>query len=148
MAGPAHFNHHRARVGRRASGLAAARLVTGPRQRLPARFGNRSQRRAAFDRSPSESRRSRSSRSRSQILLRGRRINENAEIKSFIRKSNHRTSVWGHPNLLGYIEVGDIVRPIITRDDFDRGKGRTVLYDAILTLEDEIRDAINQINEE
>lgn len=83
-----------------------------------------------------------------RFFSRGRRINEVAEIKSFIRKSNHRTSVWGHPNLLGYIEVGDIVRPIITRDDFDRGKGRTELYDAILTLEDEIRAAINQINEE
>lgn len=83
-----------------------------------------------------------------RFFSRGRRINEIAEIKSFIRKSHHRTSVWGHPNLLGYIEVGDIVRPIITRDDFDRGKGRTALYDAILTLEDEIRAAINQINEE
>jgi len=83
-----------------------------------------------------------------RFFARGRRINEIAEIKSFIRKSHHRTSVWGHPNLLGYIEVGDIVRPIITRDDFDRGKGRTVLYEVILTLEDEIRAAINQINEE
>jgi hypothetical protein len=83
-----------------------------------------------------------------RFFSRGRRINEIAEIKSFIRKSNHRTSVWGHPNLLGYIEVGDIVRPIITRDDFDRGKGRTALYGASLTLEDEIRAAINQINEE
>jgi Histidine kinase-, DNA gyrase B-, and HSP90-like ATPase len=83
-----------------------------------------------------------------RFFSRGRRINEIAEIKSFIRKSTHRTSVWGHPNLLGYIEVGEIVRPIITRDDFDRGRGRTALYDAILTLEDEIRAAINQINEE
>ncbi len=83
-----------------------------------------------------------------RFFARGRRINEVAEIKTFIRKSHHRTSVWGHPNLLGYIEVGDIVRPIITRDDFDRGKGRTALYDAILTLEDELRAAINQINEE
>lgn len=83
-----------------------------------------------------------------RFFSRGRRINEISEIKSFIRKSNHRTSVWGHPNLLGYIEVGDIVRPIITRDDFDNGKGRTALYDEILTLEDEIRAAINQINED
>jgi hypothetical protein len=83
-----------------------------------------------------------------RFFSRGRRINDVAEIKSFIRKSHQRTSVWGHPNLLGCIEVGDIVRPIITRDDFDRGKGRTALYDAILTLEDELRAAINQINEE
>lgn len=83
-----------------------------------------------------------------RFFARGRRINEVAEIKTFISKSHHRTSVWGHPNLLGYIEVGDIVRPIITRDGFDRGKRRTALYDAILKLEDELRAAINQINEE
>ncbi len=83
-----------------------------------------------------------------RFFARGRRINEIAEIKSFIRKSRFHTSVWGHPNLLGYIEVGDIVRPIITRDDFDRGKGRTALYNEILTLEDELRAALNEINEE
>jgi hypothetical protein len=82
-----------------------------------------------------------------RFFSRGRRINEVAEIKSFIRKSGQRTSVWGHPHLLGYIEVGDIVKPGITRDDFDRGRGRTALYAAILELEEEIKDALNRINE-
>lgn len=82
-----------------------------------------------------------------RFFARGRRINEVAEIRSFINKSVHRTSVWGHPHLLGYIEVGDLVRPVITRDDFDRGKGRQALYDAILELEDEIKAALNRVNE-
>lgn len=82
-----------------------------------------------------------------RFFARGRRINEIAEIKSFIRKSLHRTSIWGHPHLLGYIEVGEIVRPVITRDDFQQTKGRTALYAAILGLEEEIRDALNRIND-
>lgn len=82
-----------------------------------------------------------------RFFARGRRINEISEIKSFIRRSNHRTSVWGHPHLLGYIEVGELVRPVITRDDFDRGKRRTLLYDEVLDLEDDLKEALNRVNE-
>ena len=82
-----------------------------------------------------------------RFFARGRRINEASEIKSFIRKSAHRTSIWGHPHLLGYIEVGEIVRPVITRDDFQQTKGRTVLYEAILGLEADIKAALNRVNE-
>lgn len=82
-----------------------------------------------------------------RFFARGRRINDAGEIKSFIRKSLHRTSIWGHPHLLGYMEVGEIVRPVITRDDFQQTKGRTVLYDGILALESEIKAALNRVNE-
>jgi hypothetical protein len=82
-----------------------------------------------------------------RFFARGRRINNVAEIKSFIRKSLFKTSVWGHPHLLGYIEVGEIVRPVITRDDFVRNKGRNIFYEAILGLEDEIKNALDRINE-
>jgi len=82
-----------------------------------------------------------------RFFARGRRINNVAEIKSFIRKSAFKTSVWGHPHLLGFIEVGEIVRPVITRDDFVRNKGRRIFYEAILGLEDEIKNALDRINE-
>lgn len=82
-----------------------------------------------------------------RFFARGRRINEISEIKSFIRRSSHRTGVWGHPHLLGYIEVGEVVRPVITRDDFDRGKRRTLLYDEVLDLENEIRETLDRVNE-
>jgi hypothetical protein len=82
-----------------------------------------------------------------RFFARGRRINHVAEIKSFIRKSAYRTSVWGHPHLLGYIEVGEIIRPVITRDDFVRNQGRSIFYEAILGLEDEIKYALDRVNE-
>ena len=82
-----------------------------------------------------------------RFFARGRRINQVTEIKSFMRKSVYRTSVWGHPHLLGYIEVGEVVRPVITRDDFVRNKGRNIFYNAVLGLEDEVKNALDRINE-
>lgn len=82
------------------------------------------------------------------FFARGRRIGEVAEIKSFMRKSRYKTSVWGHPNLIGYIEVGEIVQPIINRDDFVRTRGRTVLYEALLPLEVAIRSLLAAVNEQ
>lgn len=82
-----------------------------------------------------------------RFFARGRRVNQVSEIKSFLRKSAYRTSVWGHPHLLGYIEVGEIVRPVITRDDFVRNKNRQIFYDAILKLEEEIKFSLDRINE-
>jgi hypothetical protein len=44
------------------------------------------------------------------FFARGRRINDVIEIKSFMRKSQLKTAVWGHPQLVGYIEVGEIMQ--------------------------------------
>jgi hypothetical protein len=82
-----------------------------------------------------------------RFFARGRRVNQVAEIKSFMRKSAYRTSVWGHPHLLGYIEVGELVRPVITRDDFVRNQGRRIFYEAILDLEEEVKQALDRIND-
>ncbi|HXT16620.1 MAG TPA: ATP-binding protein [Gemmatimonadaceae bacterium] len=81
-----------------------------------------------------------------RFFARGRRINEVAEIKSFLRKSTRRSAVWAHPQLLGFIEVGELARPVITRDDFDRSAGRTALYDLLLTIEAELAEALDEVN--
>jgi hypothetical protein len=83
-----------------------------------------------------------------RFFARGRRIGDVTDIKSFMRKSVYKTSVWGHPNLTGTIEVGEIVQPIINRDDFVRTRGRTILYEALLPLEAEIRSLLTIVNEE
>ncbi len=82
-----------------------------------------------------------------RFFARGRRINEVTEIKSFISKSIYRTGVWGHPHLLGYIEVGEIVKPVITRDDFQRTAGRTQLYQEIIGLEANLKEMLDNLNE-
>ncbi len=81
------------------------------------------------------------------FFARGRRVAAVSEIKSFMRRSNYATSLWGHPNLAGYLEVGEMVQPILNRDDFVRTKRRQILYDAIIALEPDIRLALQQINQ-
>ncbi|PID85597.1 MAG: hypothetical protein CSB13_07475 [Chloroflexi bacterium] len=82
------------------------------------------------------------------FFARDRRIGDVAEIKSFMRKSRHKTSVWSHPNLLGYIEVGNLVQPIINRDDFVRSRSRTLLYETLLPIEAEIKKKLQGVNEQ
>jgi len=81
------------------------------------------------------------------FFARGRRIGQVTEIKSFMRKSVHKTSVWSHPHLVGYIEVGEIVQPIINRDDFVRTYGRTLLYEALLPVEAQLKALLAAVNE-
>ncbi|MBI2327478.1 ATP-binding protein [Candidatus Curtissbacteria bacterium] len=80
----------------------------------------------------------------------GRRINYISHMDSFIRKTEHRKKVWENYYLTGYIEVGDNLEPIITRDDFMGGKGKTAtrsgIYEEIVKVEDDIYAAIEQVN--
>lgn len=82
-----------------------------------------------------------------RFFARGRRISEVARIGSFVRKSNGKVSLWGHPHLIGFIEVGEAVQPMITRDEFKRDAGRTALYRAMLKLEDEIQDELEKLDD-
>ncbi len=83
---------------------------------------------------------------RPRFFAKGRRILFVKDDRSFISKSKYRTVVWDHSNLTGYIEVGDLVEPVITRDGFIRGKNRTLLYESILKYEDDIKKIIDEIN--
>lgn len=76
----------------------------------------------------------------------GRRIEEVQQIKSFRNKSDYKTGLWGHNNLTGYIEVNGLLAPKISRDDFEQTAKRQMVYDAILELEDEIHEALQEIN--
>lgn len=82
------------------------------------------------------------------FFARGRRIGEAADIKSFMRKSAAKTAVWAHPHLTGFIEVGEIVQPIINRDDFGRTQGRTVLYEALLPIEARLKPLLAGLNQQ
>jgi len=62
----------------------------------------------------------------------GRRISEISDIKSFMKASIARWSVWNHPNLVGYIEVGQVLEPVITRDEFRRTSARAKVYKTII----------------
>jgi len=77
----------------------------------------------------------------------GRRINEVHEVKSFMRHSQARYNAWNHPHVAGYIEVGDVVEPVITRDEFRRTGIRKQLYEAIVkSIEPELVKLVEEVN--
>ncbi|MBE8232139.1 MAG: hypothetical protein HAW67_00275 [Endozoicomonadaceae bacterium] len=80
------------------------------------------------------------------FMSKGRRIEEVLALKSFRNKSIHKTGLWGHQNLTGYIEVWDLISPEISRDDFVRSSSRQAIYAMILELEEEIYDKLREIN--
>lgn len=82
-----------------------------------------------------------------RFFARGRRINEVARIGSFVRKSQGKVSLWGHPHLVGFIEVGEAVQPMITRDEFKRDSGRGALYRAMLKLESDIQTELEKLDD-
>jgi len=82
------------------------------------------------------------------FVAHGRRIHEIHEIKSFMKVSVSRWSVWSHPNVVGYVEVGDVIEPVITRDEFRRSSNRTELYkQMVLTIEPLLAAVITKVNQ-
>lgn len=77
----------------------------------------------------------------------GRRIAEISEVPSFMKASIGRWSVWKHPNLVGYIEVGRVLEPVITRDEFLRTPRRAKVYkNVIKEVEPVLAQLINKAN--
>jgi len=77
----------------------------------------------------------------------GRRIAEISEVPSFMKASIGRWSVWKHPNLVGYIEVGRVLEPVITRDEFLRTGRRAKVYKTVIReVEPVLAELINKAN--
>ncbi len=74
----------------------------------------------------------------------GRQIAYASDIRSFMEASKHKAVLWGHPQVLGYIDVGDMVDPVITRDEFKLTPARTALYEALVALEKDLRRALDE----
>jgi len=76
---------------------------------------------------------------------RGRKINNVKELASFMRATRQGTA-WTHPLIIGYIEVKDILQPMIHRNEFKPQKGiRTAVYSEIIKqLETDIEKAIKE----
>eukprot|EP00494_Astrolonche_serrata_P005845 UN05862 len=78
----------------------------------------------------------------------GRRINEIYEVKSFMKKSLTKWSSWNHPHVAGFIEVGHVLEPVITRDEFRRTSKRKQLYEAIIEdIEPQLKKMVEEVNQ-
>jgi len=45
----------------------------------------------------------------------GRCINHVSEVKSFMVGSGYKAKLWEHPSVCGFIEMGNLLDPVITR---------------------------------
>jgi len=82
------------------------------------------------------------------FVSKGRRVNEVSDVKSFMKMSRCRWAVWGHPNLLGYIDVTNVLLPVITRDEFRLTAMRKMVYRKVIEeVEPILYKALHEVNE-
>jgi hypothetical protein len=78
------------------------------------------------------------------FICKGRRIGEVKDIKSF--KSNHKSELWDHPNVTGYIDLSDFLDPTIARTDFRNNVQSKALFSYLINVEPLILDVIREVN--
>lgn len=81
---------------------------------------------------------------RARFFAVDRRINEVSNISSFMRLSKFKSGLWAHPQLIGFIDVGSVVEPVITRDEFRISEHREALYSKLLDLEQALKNAVDK----
>jgi len=64
-------------------------------------------------------------------------------VASFMKMSQFKKSLWSHPQLIGFVDVGNVLEPVITRDEFRRSLARHNLFEALLAMEPEIKHALD-----
>lgn len=74
------------------------------------------------------------------FIIKGRRIGEISEIKTF--KTFSKNQIWSNSNVTGFIDVTGIVEPDISRSDFQSTRYSQALFYTIRKLEDEIKEVI------
>jgi len=80
------------------------------------------------------------------FITKGRRIAEVKDIKQF--QSKHKSDIWGHPNMTGYIDLSDYLEPTIARNDFKNNDKSKALFNTIKELEPLILEFIRDVNKE
>lgn len=83
--------------------------------------------------------------SRSPIFIsKKRRIAEVRDIRAF--RSLNKSNIWSHPQITGYIDVGDLLNPTIARNDFKNDNKSRRLFSALIKTENEILDFLKDLN--
>jgi len=82
------------------------------------------------------------------FISKGRRVNEISDVKSFMKMSRCKYGVWGHPNLVGFIDVTNVLSPVITRDEFQLNSTRKLVYRKVIEdVEPVLYKALHEVNE-
>ncbi len=80
------------------------------------------------------------------FISKWRRIAEIKDIKAF--HSKHKSDIWWHPNITGYIDLQDFIEPTIARNDFKNTDKSKALFSEIIKLEELILLFIHEKDKE
>lgn len=69
-------------------------------------------------------------------------------IWEIFKKSEHRSDIWSHPNVTGYIDLSDFLEPTIARNDFKNNDRSNALFYTLKLFEPIILGVIKEVNEE
>jgi hypothetical protein len=78
------------------------------------------------------------------FIAKGRRICEIKDVKSF--HSKHKSDIWSHPNVTGYIDLKDLLGPTIARNDFKNNIHSKALYNTLYEIEELILEFVKRSN--
>jgi hypothetical protein len=78
------------------------------------------------------------------FIIKGRRVSEIKDIKQF--HSKHKSDIWGHPNITGFIDLSDFLEPTIARNDFKNNNKSKALFYTLEKLESLISENLQDIN--
>lgn len=85
---------------------------------------------------------------RSPVLTNKRRriqtLSDLKSYKNFLRAKGEVSYIWNNPFVVGYIEINDFCSPNLTRDDLRDSKERELLYEAISTVQKELKQLIDE----
>lgn len=76
------------------------------------------------------------------FVIKGRRITEVSDVKAF--RTNSKSMIWSHPNVIGYIDVSGCLEPTIARNEFKATKIQRALFNTLLKEEDKIKSFIDE----
>jgi hypothetical protein len=78
------------------------------------------------------------------FVIKGRRIAEISSIRQF--NTAHRSDIWAHPNVTGYVDVSGVMEPNIARTDFKSTRQSKAVFDLLVELEPRIQEIISEVD--
>ncbi len=76
------------------------------------------------------------------FVSRKRRISSVKDLKIF--DTDCKSSIWGHPNITGYIDTGNLLTPALSRKDYKNSKEIKVLFKLIRKKQPEIEAFVKE----
>jgi len=79
------------------------------------------------------------------FIIKGRLISEIKDMKSFLSKN--KSSIWGHHNLTGYIDLGGNLEPTIARNDLKNDSVSKAVFESLIDYEPVVQTFLKDENE-